>query len=132
MPHTPLGRDPATTLHHVRRLTGMELLEALPARRGNRGAREIPYRATALSWRLDWRDEDGSATHEAMLEAYLAEVADVGVERVDQTRLVLALDEGGAAEFRDRLHALMQEFAARAVDPSGSRQAVYVAFYPGG
>ena len=48
-----LGRDPATVLHHVRTLTGTGFLEALPAQKGNRGARSVPYRATGKSWRME-------------------------------------------------------------------------------
>ena len=47
-----LGRDPATTLHHVRRLVTHGFLRAQPARRGARGAKEIPYRSTGLSLSL--------------------------------------------------------------------------------
>jgi predicted ArsR family transcriptional regulator len=128
-----LGRDPATTLHHIRRLVASGFLVAQPARRGNRGAREIPYQATGLSWRLNWQEDPGrTAVREAMLEAFLGEVVDVGVEQVEQTRLVVALDPAGHAEFRDRLAALLEEFAARPVVETGTREAVYVAMYPGG
>jgi hypothetical protein len=67
-----------------------------------------------------------------MLEAFLGEVVDVGVEQVEQTRLVVVLDSAGRAEFRDRLAALLEEFAARPVVETGTREAVYVAMYPGG
>ena len=53
-----LGRDPATTLHHVRTLVDTGFLVAEAARRGARGSREIPYRATKLSWALDFGDCD--------------------------------------------------------------------------
>lgn len=125
-----LGRDPATTLHHVRRLVDADLLAALQPRRGRRGAREIPYRATGLSWWLD-PAADPTAVEEAMLEAFLGEVADVGVDALHQTRLVVQLDPTGVAELRERLAALFEEFVARPVDPSGQRQAVYLALYPG-
>lgn len=125
-----LGRDPATTLHHVRRLVDTGLLEALPVRRGSRGSRERPYRATGLSWRLRWDGEADRDVRAAMLAAYLAEVVDVGVDAVDQTRLVLQLDPSGAAEFRDRLAALLEEFVTRSVDPAGDRVGVYLACYP--
>src|SRR5690606_7965094 len=46
-----LGRDPGTTLHHVRRLAERGFLQAQPARRGARGAKEIPYLATGKSFR---------------------------------------------------------------------------------
>src|SRR3954452_293038 len=57
-----LGRDPATTLHHVRRLAGPGFLEPLATRRGARGAREIPYRPTDLSWNLDGAGGDAAAS----------------------------------------------------------------------
>ena len=49
---TILGRHPATTLHHVRLLTRTGFLAAQPARRGARGAKEIPYLATRRSWSI--------------------------------------------------------------------------------
>ena len=44
-----VGRDPASVLHHVRRLVDTGFLEAQPVRRGTRGSREIPYLATGRS-----------------------------------------------------------------------------------
>ncbi len=128
---TRLGRDPATTLHHVRKLVATGLLEALPVRRGVRGSREIPYRATGLSWALEpAEDEDDPAMAEAMLEAFLGEVADVGVEHLEQSRLALRLDAAQIEEFGVRLIELLNEFAARPVDPSAPGVAVYVAMHP--
>src|SRR6185312_11020216 len=48
-----LGRNPATVLHHVRTLVDTGFLEAMPVRRGTRGSREVPYRATGKSWLMD-------------------------------------------------------------------------------
>src|ERR1700712_1537085 len=48
-----LGRNPATVLHHVRTLVDTGFLVAGPPRRGARGAREVPYRATGKSWLMD-------------------------------------------------------------------------------
>lgn len=126
-----LGRDPATTLHHVRKLVATGFLDPLPARRGARGAKEIPYRSTGLSWSLDEAPgEDPALLAEAMLEAFLGEVADVGVERLNQSRLVLRLDEAQIEEFRDRLAGLLNEFATRPFDPDAAGTAVHVALYP--
>ena len=47
-----LGRDPASVLHHIRTLVRTGFLEPQEARRGARGAREIPYLATRKSWQL--------------------------------------------------------------------------------
>ncbi|MGH3437372.1 MAG: ArsR/SmtB family transcription factor [Sciscionella sp.] len=124
-----LGKDPATTLHHVRKLVDAGFLEALPVRRGTRGAREIPYRSTGLSWRLDHVAEKDMIAG-AMLEAFLGEVADAGFSALRQTRLVLQVDEPQLAEFTDRLESLLEEFAARPAVSDGGRTAVYVALYP--
>jgi DNA-binding transcriptional ArsR family regulator len=123
-----LDKDPATTLHHVRKLVATGFLEAQPARSGNRGAKEIPYRSTGLSWRLEGADGDLSLA-EAMLQAFLGEVADVGPGALDQTRLVVRIDP---AELKSRLQSLMEELAARPVDGDTPTTAIYLAVYPGG
>jgi len=128
-----LGKDPATTLYHVRKLVAAGFLTAQRERTGPRGSKEIPYRSTGLSWRL--RPEDGSHEEEisqAMLAAYLGEVADVGIGAVRQTRLALQLDEASHAEFTERLHDLIEQMAARPPIPGGQEVGLYVAWYPSG
>src|ERR671910_2431241 len=46
------GKDPATTLHHVRLFVRTGFLVADPVRSGARGALEKPYRATGKTWVL--------------------------------------------------------------------------------
>ncbi len=58
-----LGRDPATTYHHVRRLAERGFLAAQPERTGARGAREVPYLATRKSWRTPVPGAAGPAAH---------------------------------------------------------------------
>ncbi|WP_329793768.1 helix-turn-helix domain-containing protein [Lentzea sp. DG1S-22] len=122
-----LDKDPATTLHHVRKLVAAGFLEAMPPRAGNRGAKEIPYRSTGLSWQLD-NSENALAVGEAMLHAFLGEVADIGLEDVDQSRLVVTVDP---EELKQRLATLMDELAAQPVKPDVPRVAIYLAVYPG-
>ncbi|ASR37487.1 ArsR family transcriptional regulator [Prauserella marina] len=124
-----LGRDPATTLHHVRKLVETGFLEQQVPRKGNRGAKEIPYLSTGLSWQLENRDDTEVAA--AMLEAYLAEIAETGMTGIDQSRLVVRLPESERAEFRRRLADLLEEFAARPQHPGEERMAIYVGLYPG-
>jgi Helix-turn-helix domain len=126
-----LGRDPATTLHHVRKLVDHGFLEALPVRRGTRGAREIPYRSTGLSWLLDGAGGDPAASA-AMLRAYLDEVGRVGAAGLRQTRLVVRLDPTDAAAMRDELEAVLERYAALPAVPDGEAVAVYLSVYPGG
>lgn len=122
-----LGKDPATTLHHVRKLVATGFLEAQPARSGNRGAREIPYLSTGLSWQLTWQDKPPAAK-EAVLRAFLGEVTDVGVDALQQIRLVVRADPG---ELKRRLQALFDELATEPADPGDERVAIYLAMYPG-
>ncbi|KAA9160009.1 winged helix-turn-helix transcriptional regulator [Amycolatopsis acidicola] len=123
-----LGRDPATTLHHVRKLVDTGFLVAQPPRRGNRGAKEIPYLSSGLSWHLSGAGHE-KALNEAILEAYLAEIAEVPIGEVEQTRLVVQVPDEDLREFSDRLRDLLEEFRARS-DTSGRRTAIYLATYP--
>jgi DNA-binding transcriptional ArsR family regulator len=123
-----LGRDPATTLHHVRKLVETGFLAAQPPRRGTRGAKEIPYLSTGLSWHLDNHESQGVG--EAMLEAYLAEVSEADFGQVKQTRLVVQISADAREEFERRLEDLLEEFRKRPLEPGAERTAIYFATYP--
>lgn len=126
-----LDRHPATILYHVRRLVDTGFLSALPARRGTRGAREIPYRATGKSWTVDVTETTtGPAplTH-AMLEAFLDELDESGGELADATRLALWLTEADRDELARRLQALWEEFKQRSADSPGERWSVFFAMH---
>jgi DNA-binding transcriptional ArsR family regulator len=126
-----LGRDPASVLHHVRRLVDTGFLDALPARRGTRGAREVPYRATGKSWTLDVRDADPARrSNEAMVQAFLDELADAGGELAEVSRLTLQLQPADRAEFARRIQAVLDEFASRPADPHGQWWSVFFAVHP--
>ena len=77
-----LKLNPATMLHHVRTLVDTGFLVAEEARRGRRGAREVPYRSTGKSWRLDVGDASQPSPGRAMLEAYQQEIAGIDLERI--------------------------------------------------
>lgn len=126
-----LHRNPATTLHHVRRLVGHGFLEALPARPGPRGSTEIPYRGTRLSWSLEGAGRDPSLA-EAMLEAYLDEVTEVGVSALEQSRLAVRLAPADAAALRTELWSVLDRYATRPEPADGAAVAVYLSIYPGG
>jgi len=97
-----LGKDPATTLYHVRKLVAAGFLVAQPERSGARGSKEIPYLGTGLSWRLGpgkagWEDEIGQAVlgrgvrlwddlRELERYAVTSEVAESGVIHVTFAR----------------------------------------------
>lgn len=120
-----LGRDPASTLHHIRTLVRTGFLQPQPERRGTRGAREIPYLATKKSWRLSTPAMDRS-----MLDAFLEEVALVPAAEVDTTRMGLRLPAAGMAEFRTRLGGLLDDFASRPEDPSAPAWSVFLIVHP--
>jgi DNA-binding transcriptional ArsR family regulator len=124
-----LGRNPATVLHHVRTLVDTGFLAAQPVRRGTRGSREVPYRATGKSWQMDGA---GAAQpgRDPSLRAFLEEVAVVGEDRLDSTRMGLRLPEAELAEFRRRLDELLDEFAARPIDPTAVRWSLYLGMHP--
>jgi predicted ArsR family transcriptional regulator len=124
-----LGRDPASVLHHVRRLVDDGFLQALPPRRGRRGARERPYRATRKSWQLSQGDvEELGRSSDAMLQAFLAEAAEAG--RLQNTaRLGLTLGPKQLEEFSERLQNLLDEYARRPPDPDGVRWSVFFAMH---
>jgi predicted ArsR family transcriptional regulator len=124
-----LGRNPATVLHHVRTLVDTGFLEALPARRGTRGSREVPYRATGKSWLMDVDDRPPPA-RDPMLAAFLEEIAEVGEQRLQSSRLALRLSPADLDEFRRRLHGLLDEYARRPVDPRGERWSLYLGMHP--
>lgn len=120
-----LELNPATALHHVRTLVDTGFLEALPARRGRRGAREIPYRATGRSWQV--RTPTGSSS---LVETFLAEIGQVPEADRELTRLGLRLPPEELEELRRRLHALLEEFSQRPRDPAAEPWSLLVALHP--
>ena len=120
-----LDRNPATVLHHVRTLVDRGFLAAEPVRRGTRGSREVPYRATRRSWSV--RDVTGVAR--TLIDTFVEEVGLVDLETVHVTRLGLRLDEAGHAELVERLDALAEEFAARPPTPGGTPYSLFVALH---
>ncbi len=124
-----LGRNPASVLHHVRTLVDTGFLAAGEERRGARGAREVPYRATGKSWLMDAAGGPGPRS-DVVLSAFLAEAAEVGPEHLESTRLGLQLSAAALAEFRDRLQELLDEYARRPADPGGERWSLYLGMHP--
>jgi hypothetical protein len=83
-----------------------------------------------LAWRLSDTSGLQGEIGQAMLTAYLEEVADVGVTEVHQTRLVVRLDEAGAEELSRRMRELLDEFADRPAPAEGTDVGIYVSWYP--
>jgi DNA-binding transcriptional ArsR family regulator len=119
-----LGEQPATVLYHVRTLVRNGFLAAEAERRGRRGAREIPYRATRKSWTLELAP--GATTHTAPVDAFRAELADAGPDSVlESIRLGVRL----APDVLERLLRDLGEAAMAAHDaddPAGEAVSIYI------
>lgn len=120
-----VGRNPATVLHHVRTLVDAGFLRAEPVRRGTRGSREVPYRATGKSWLLDGPTD----LSRAAVAAFLAEAEQVPGDRLETTRLGLRLTDQEVDELRRRLHDLLDEFRARQAQDAAP-WSLFVAMHP--
>jgi DNA-binding transcriptional ArsR family regulator len=124
-----LDRNPASVLHHVRTLVDTGFLVAEPARRGTRGAREVPYRSTGRSWELDL-SRFPQPDRNPVLAAFLAEVAAAGEHRLRSTRLALRLGPERREEFEEELYGLLDRWARRAPDPDGERWSLFLGLHP--
>ncbi len=122
---TVLGRDPATTLHHVRLLTRTGFLEAQPERRGARGAKEIPYLATRKSWTVKT-----PAMGKVLLESFLQEVALVPAEKLDTARLGVKLNEVNREKLNTMLNDVLQALERMPEDDDGEPWSIFLALHP--
>jgi DNA-binding transcriptional ArsR family regulator len=119
--------QPATVLYHVRTLVRNGFLVAEQERRGRRGAREIPYRATRKSWTLDFMPT--GSEHVAPVDAFRAEMLDAGADAV------LASSRLGVRLRPDALRRLQRRLAAAVMrahdddDPDGEPVSLYVGLH---
>ncbi len=121
-----LKKNPATTYHHVRLLAERGFLAAQPERRGARGAREIPYRATRASWHAPM---PVGQQDRLLIETFLEEVAEADPTMTTTGRLGMRLGPQGQAELKRRLGELMEELAARPPEPGGAAYSLFVAVH---
>jgi predicted ArsR family transcriptional regulator len=132
-----LGANPATVLHHVRKLVATGFLEPQQERRGTRGAREVPYRSTGKSWILDVEDEPVQGGNRAMVDAFLEELSSIDIEMKGKAapvaalaRLGLRLPPEDLEELTRRLNEVLQEYAVREPDMErGIPYSLFVAVY---
>jgi DNA-binding transcriptional ArsR family regulator len=123
-----LGRDPASTLHHVRTLVATGFIEPQEARRGTRGAKEIPYRSTGKSWTLDVGDPTDDGTL-AILDAFRAEVLEAPPKERRWARLALRLTSEQREDLEARLFALVEEASTWEPADDGEPMALFVAMH---
>lgn len=120
-----LDMNPGTTLHHVRTLVSTGLLRAEAERPGRNGAREVPYRATGMSWTT--QVPGGSYV---MVQTFLDQLRALDGEDFWTTWLGLRLNDEHRTEFMDRLFDLADEFRRRGPDPDGTSYSLFAAFHP--
>ncbi|MGW0806298.1 ArsR/SmtB family transcription factor [Nonomuraea sp. NPDC002799] len=124
-----LGANPATTLHHVRKLVETGFLAAQPSRPGPRGSTEIPYRTTGKSWEMDVRESGVRGGNAAMLDAFLEEIRVLDIEQGSFTRLGLRLTAAGHAELQGRLQEVLDEFRDRQPPVDGEAFSLFIAVH---
>lgn len=119
------GLNPGSVLHHVRSLIDTRLLAAEEPRRGARGSREIPYRATGLSFTTSLPNSSS-----LVVETFLQEIEGIAPDDLDAWRLGLKLSDADLDELRSRFRALFLKYAERAPDPGGTAVSLMFAIHP--
>ncbi|WP_026555629.1 helix-turn-helix domain-containing protein [Arthrobacter sp. 35W] len=120
-----LALNPATTLHHVRTLLATGFLAAQEPRIGRRGAREIPYLATRLSWNTEVPD-----LGPVLVETFLQEIQGLESDELEISRLGLKLNKDHQEQMRSRFRALLQEYAGMPADPDGEPTSIFFVHHP--
>jgi hypothetical protein len=120
-----LGLNPGTMLHHVRSLIATGFLVAEEARKGAHGARELPYRATGLSWHTD-----GRLFGPMLVQTFLQEIEGLAPEQLRVTRLGLKLNAQSRDEMLQRFSALFDEYKERGSDADGEPLSLLFAEHP--
>ncbi|KNC20038.1 ArsR family transcriptional regulator [Arthrobacter sp. RIT-PI-e] len=119
-----LELNPATALHHVRTLLATGFLVADQPRTGNRGAKEIPYRATGLSWTS--RIPNAAPV---LVETFLQEIEGLQPEEIDVWRLGVKLNDEHRTEMMHRLREVLEDYARRGPDADGTATSILLAHH---
>jgi DNA-binding transcriptional ArsR family regulator len=126
-----LGANPATVLHHVRKLVDTGFLAPQQERAGARGAREIPYLATRKSWALRLGEEFWPAMSTAMIDVFRTEVAQLGdPAQVNASRLGLRLDKEQYELLNQRFKVLFDEVTGWEPGPEARPYSLFLAIHP--
>ncbi|HWR85800.1 MAG TPA: winged helix-turn-helix domain-containing protein [Rhodoglobus sp.] len=119
------GINAGSMLHHVRALVSTGLLRAEEPRRGTRGAREVPYRATGISWGTF---VPGVST--ILVQTFLQEIDGLDPESLDVTRMGLKLTPEHREEFGRELRELIKRWHDRGPDGGGEAFSVFSVVHP--
>ncbi|WP_080503766.1 helix-turn-helix domain-containing protein [Renibacterium salmoninarum] len=107
-----LEANPASILHHVRKLVDTGFLAPQELRRGTRGAREVPYLATRRSFSQSVPDASP-----ILINAFLEEIKGLHPSQIETSRLGLHLNQEHREEMLSRFNALLREYAEMPSDP---------------
>lgn len=121
-----LGLNAGTVLHHVRSLVANGFLRAEEPRRGTRGAKEVPYRATGASWRAARMDNQS----QVLLDTFLDEIEGLDPEQLYTARLGLKLTAAHRHELLERITDLFNEYVSRGADPDGEPISLFFTEHP--
>lgn len=126
-----LDRNPATMLHHVRTLVDAGYLAPQEARRGTRGAREIPYLAT----RLTWTEEEQTSTADVIVRTFLEEIEGLAPDDLGLMRAGLRLTPAELDEYWQRTGEIVRDLMARReaspeMDAERTSWSVFLAVHP--
>lgn len=119
-----LDLNPATALHHVRTLLSTGFLAAEEPRTGNRGAKEIPYRATGLSWRSRMPN-----SAPVLVETFLQEIEGLQPSEIDVWRLGVKLNDEHRAELMRRVREVFEDYVRRGPDEDGTATSIMLAHH---
>jgi predicted ArsR family transcriptional regulator len=115
-----------TMLHHVRSLVAQGFLRPEEPRRGARGAKEVPYRATGLSWRAGPMPNQG----QILLDTFLDEIEGLDPDALATMRVGLKLTAANRDALLERVQAIFQEYIDRGPDPAGDPISIFFAEHP--
>ena len=119
-----LELNPATSLHHVRTLVSNGFLSAEDPRRGNRGAKEVPYRSTRQSWGT--RIPDAAPM---LVDTFLQEINGLDPQEIQVLRVGLKLSEATRKEMMARLREVIEDYALRDPEPDGVPTSLFMAHH---
>lgn len=119
-----LELNPATSLHHVRTLVSSGFLSAEEPRRGNRGAKEVPYRSTRQSWGT--RIPDAAPL---LVDTFLQEINGLEPEEIQVIRVGLKLSEATQKEMMGRIRAVIEDYAMREPEVDGVATSLFLAHH---
>lgn len=119
-----LELNPATSLHHVRTLVSNGFLDAEEPRRGNRGAKEVPYRSTRQSWGT--RIPDAAPM---LVDTFLQEINGLDPQEIQVLRVGLKLSEATQKEMMARLREVIEDYALRDPEADGVPTSLFLAHH---